>query len=68
MKAKKKAVTGNTIRNCTFTSEPFVVNEHVASAIRALADAAASNARAIETCANRLVGPNDNRIALRLGE
>jgi hypothetical protein len=62
----KTAPPGNVITNCNFNSEAFVVNEHVAVAIRALADAAAANARAIETCANRLVGPTDNRVSLRV--
>ena len=68
MATKQKDKTGNVISNCNFTSEAFIVNEHVAAAIKALADAAAANARAIERCAERLTGPDDNRVALKIGD
>lgn len=65
--ARTKSVSaGTTLRNCSVTSEAFVVNEHTASAIRAIADAAAANARALEACANRLAGPVDSRVGFQI--
>lgn len=64
----KKQQKQNVISNCTFTSEAFKVDEHYAAAIRALAEAASCNALAIKQIAERLAGPVDNRVALKVGE
>jgi hypothetical protein len=63
---EKQIKPAMTVQNCTINNEAFKVDEHVASAIRAVADAAAANARALEMLANRLAGPVDNRIGIKL--
>jgi hypothetical protein len=55
---------GTAISHCQITMEPLAVNEHMASAVRALAEACAANARALEEAAKRLAGPPDHRTGI----
>jgi hypothetical protein len=66
-KTKQACPVGTSISNCHFTNEAFSVNEHMANAVRALAQAAEANAKAIGEAASRLAGPVDQRVALRIG-
>lgn len=40
--------------------------EYVMAAVKAIADACAANARALEKCAARMCGPDDNRVGLHI--
>ena len=67
MKAKKPI--RYVIQNCQITNEGSPpLNENTVHAVRAVADACAANARALEECAKRLAGPPDNRVGIYVGD
>lgn len=66
-KVPKSKQIGTTISRCNVTMEPSPpINEHMVSAVRAIADACVANARVLEECAKRLCGPADNRCGIRV--
>jgi hypothetical protein len=56
-KPKRSALT---IQNCTLTRNPFQVTPDFASAVKAIAEAATANAKAIERLATIVGGTQDN--------
>lgn len=64
--AKQAKPSGLTIQGCTVTHSPWQMSEHVAAAVRATAEAAAANARAIEALAQRITGPVDNSVGIMI--
>lgn len=54
------------ISNVTITNEALQMNAGMADAIRAVAEAARENAIALQKLAERLAGPEDNRIGIRI--
>ena len=58
---------GVSMTNCEFHLHGPVVDANALAAIKALADAASANAKAIDTIAQRMFGPTaDNRTAVRV--
>lgn len=68
MKPKRKPKPPKfSISHCNLTSEaPEPPNEHMASAVKAIAEACSANARAIEEAARRLAGPPDHRVGINV--
>jgi hypothetical protein len=56
------------VSHCNFHNDVFVVNEHAAKAIQALAEACVANAKAIQEAASRLAGPANNGVMLKIGD
>jgi hypothetical protein len=64
--ATKKS--GTEIKNCTFTQEAFKPTPEMMDAVSRIAVALEANAFALKALAERITGPMDNRIALKIGQ
>lgn len=65
--AAPKVAPAYSVSHCNIHMDAFVPTPELISAVKSIAEAAFANAKAIEMCANRLCGPDDSRMGMRIG-